>query len=120
MAVTPEEAAELNDAAERKSVEEMEKTIDGILNKEYRTGTSVPITFNTLKQAAGDGYTERALTEVKLRFKDAGWQIKKNKTRLGGYTLVFSARTRTEPSCDPREHTSPPPWYEDRETYPQR
>ena len=93
MAVTPEEAAKINDAAERKAVEEMEATIDGLLNAQYRTGTSVHVPMSTIKQAGGDGYSERAWLEVKRRFQTVGWQIKK-KTENGymaGTGFNFSA-----------------------------
>jgi hypothetical protein len=100
MAVTPGEAAKINDAAERKAVDDIEATIDGLLNADYRTGLSVTVDDKTIRDAGGKGYTDRAWTEVKKRFQNVGWQIRKksNPDRFGGgYPFhVFTAKNQCE------------------------
>ncbi len=95
MAVTPGEAAKINDANEKKAIKEMEEHIDGVLNKQYLTGTEVRIESGDIQKAGSVGFTVRALEEVLNRFKAAGWHIKKKKTqeRYGGssHGYAFSA-----------------------------
>jgi hypothetical protein len=94
VAVTPGEAAKINDAAEAKAIEDMEAHIDGCLNKSFRTGMFVSISDKEILLSAEGGWTKRAWEEVKRRFEDAGWQVKKkrNRERYGGSdSWIFSA-----------------------------
>lgn len=87
MAVSPREAAKLNDESEIKCVELMEQHIDVRLKKQFRTGMSVSIYASTLRKLPG--FTQRAQEEVFKRFRGAGWNITKGSVpdRLGSETV---------------------------------
>jgi hypothetical protein len=94
MAVTPREAAKINDKNERKAVVEMESHIDGVLSAQYRTGTKVTLSAGEIRKAGGVGYSDRALDEVLSNFCSVGWSVKKksHKERYGAnsYSYQFS------------------------------
>ena len=102
MAVIPREAAKINDVAERKAVKEMEEHIDGILNKDFRTGTTVRIPANDIRKAGGPGYSERGRDEVLAKFKAAGWIIKKKRTQenYGGASHGYAFSEDTSHDAD--------------------
>ena len=117
MAITPREAAKINDVAELKAIEDMEGYIDGILHKQFRTGMNVVVDGGHLNTAGGQGFSTRALEEVLKRFRSAGWAIRKKSTkeRFGGSThnYIFSEQERISVSYDPREQGKGcAPWYE--------
>lgn len=123
MAVTPGDAAKINDAAELKAIAEIEAHIDGCLNKSFRTGMSVSISDKEIMTAADGGWTKRAWEEVQNRFRKVGWSIKKkrNRERYGGSDeYVFSATPREMGPTGQRKVSAGPPtqWDVDNEGKP--
>jgi hypothetical protein len=120
MAVTPRDAAKLNDESERKSVKLMEASIDQKLGKEFRTGHTVEIWAATLRKTPG--WTKRAQEHVFKKYRASGWQVntKLVPDRQGSETVYEFKEAPVAPSHDFREQAAPPPWYEDRNTYPYR
>lgn len=114
MAVTPGEAANINDAAELKAIEEMEKHIDGCLNRSFRTGMSVALSYNDILAVAGDGWTKRAWLEVQRKFEAVGWTIKKkrNRERYGGSDKYVFSAVPVVTADDIGGCVGPPSWYE--------
>lgn len=97
MAITPGEAAKLNDAKEREAVLRMEKLIDEALKKEFRTGGSVGVGRQDLSRIAG--WTKKAQEEVFKKFKSAGWTITEKTVpdRMGSYTEYVFTATSDQP-----------------------
>jgi len=109
MAVSPREAAKINDELERKSVELMEEVIDTRLNKEFRTGQKVEFWAQTLRKIPG--WTKRAQEEVFRRFRAAGWKISPRDIpdRQGSERVYDFSETPTH-SYNYQEQGGPPPW----------
>ncbi len=119
MAVTPSEAAKINDAAEVKAIKEMEAHIDGCLNKSFRTGMSVSIGIGEITKAAGNGYSKRAWEVVRERFESAGWEIKKKRTKerynMESNSYLFSASAVAPPYAYGGSGSAPTQWDVDNE-----